>query len=96
VRWPQCRPKPPTRPTAPIGPWTADIYLVFCLGHADVFPAGDLALRVAVADAFGLDAPPAVEDLTALAARWSPWRSVAATLFWGYYSTRKKNKKLPL
>ena len=34
-----------------IGPWTADIYLLFCLGHPDIFPAGDLALRNAVADA---------------------------------------------
>ena len=79
-----------------IGPWTADIYLLFCLGHADVFPAGDLALRIAVADAFGHDSPVAVDDLAALARAWSPWRSVAATLFWGYYSARKKRKALPL
>jgi DNA-3-methyladenine glycosylase II len=79
-----------------IGPWTADIYLLFCLGHPDVFPAGDLALRMAVADAFGLDPPVPVADLAALAAGWSPWRSIAATLFWGYYSARKKQKKLPL
>ncbi len=79
-----------------IGPWTADIYLLFCLGHPDIFPAGDLALRLAVADAFGLESPVAVENLAALAERWSPWRSVAATLFWGYYSARKGTGKLPL
>ncbi len=79
-----------------IGPWTADIYLLFCLGHPDIFPAGDLALRIAVADAFGLTAPPAAEELAALARRWSPWRSVAATLFWGYYGARKRTMKLPL
>jgi len=79
-----------------IGPWTADIYLLFCLGHPDIFPVGDLALRVAVADAFALDPPVAAEDLAALAAPWSPWRSIAATLFWGYYSARKKSQKLPL
>ena len=50
-----------------IGPWTADIYLLFCLGHPDIFPAGDLALRVAVADAFGLGAPAAAEELAAMA-----------------------------
>jgi len=33
-----------------VGPWTADIYLVFCLGHPDIFPVGDLALRNAVAE----------------------------------------------
>jgi DNA-3-methyladenine glycosylase II len=79
-----------------IGPWTSDIYLIFCLGHADIFPASDLALRVAVADAFGLGAPVAVADLAAMAEPWSPWRSVAATLFWAYYGARKKQKKLPL
>ena len=79
-----------------IGPWTADIYLLFCLGHPDVFPVGDLALRNAVADAFGLDPPVAAEDLASLAAPWSPWRSIAAYVFWGYYSARKKSRKLPL
>ena len=79
-----------------IGPWTADIYLLFCLGHPDIFPAGDLALRIAVAEAFGLDPPVATDELAVLAASWSPWRSIAATLFWGYYSARKKQRKLPL
>ncbi len=79
-----------------IGPWTADIYLLFCLGHADVFPVGDLALRVAVADAFGLASPVDLDELTAIAARWSPWRSVAATLFWAYYGARKQQKMVPV
>ncbi len=79
-----------------IGPWTSDIYLLFCLGHPDIFPAGDLALRFAVADAFGLDPLPAAADLAVMAERWSPWRSVAATLFWAYYGARKRAAKLPL
>ena len=67
-----------------IGPWTSDIYLLFCLGHPDIFPAGDLALRIAVADAFGLEGrrSPSLE-LAVLAERWSPWRSVAATALLG-------------
>ncbi len=79
-----------------IGPWTSDIYLLFCLGHPDIFPAGDLALRLAVADAFGFDPPPAAADLAVMAERWAPWRSVAATLFWAYYGARKRAAKLPL
>lgn len=79
-----------------IGPWTADIYLLFCLGHPDIFPAGDLALRLAVAAAFGREAPIAVADLAVMAERWSPWRSIAATVFWAYYGAQKKGKKLPL
>jgi DNA-3-methyladenine glycosylase II len=79
-----------------IGPWTADIYLLFCLGHPDIFPAGDLALRIAVADAFGLDPLPRPADLAVLAQRWSPWRSVAATVFWAHYSASRKTAKLPV
>ena len=48
-----------------IGPWTADIYLLFCLGHPDIFPSGDRALQVAVADAFGLAEPAGARDLAA-------------------------------
>jgi DNA-3-methyladenine glycosylase II len=79
-----------------VGPWTADIYLLFCLGHADIFPAGDLALRVAVADAFGMDAPVAPAPLAEMAKAWSPWRSVAATLFWAFYAARRKKKAVPV
>lgn len=68
-----------------IGPWTADIYLLFCLGHPDIFPVGDLALRKAVATAFKLPDLPDEKALAALAGRWSPWRGVAARLFWAYY-----------
>ncbi len=79
-----------------IGPWTADIYLVFCLGHPDIFPIGDLALRNAVADAFGLPSPISPDAVAQIAEPWSPWRRVAATLFWAYYSARKARKGVPV
>ena len=79
-----------------IGGWTADIYLMFCLGHPDIFPAGDLALRNAVADAFGLEKPLSIAAVSEIAETWSPWRSVAATLFWGYYGAQKTRKVVPL
>ena len=79
-----------------IGPWTADIYLLFCLGHPDVFPAGDLALRHAVADALGRDGPVPIPELAAMAVRWSPWRAVAARLFWSYYRARRNTAATPL
>ena len=78
-----------------IGPWTADIYLVFCLGHPDVFPVGDLALRNAVADAFGLDPPIDPATLSTIAERWTPWRTVAAYLFWAYYGARRTKATVP-
>lgn len=79
-----------------IGPWTADVYLLFCLGHADVFPAGDLALRNAVADAFGHDQPVAATELAAIARKWSPWRGVAACLFWAYFRARRQMAAVPV
>jgi DNA-3-methyladenine glycosylase II len=79
-----------------IGPWTADIYLLFCLGHADIFPAGDLALRNAVADAFGLAPPVTVDEIAAIAERWSPWRGVAACLFWAYYRAIRQKTAVPV
>jgi DNA-3-methyladenine glycosylase II len=79
-----------------IGPWTADIYLLFCLGHPDIFPAGDLALRNAVADAFALEPPVGEKAVAAMAQAWSPWRGVAARLFWAYYRARRQRAALPV
>jgi DNA-3-methyladenine glycosylase II len=68
-----------------IGPWTAESYLLFAAGHPDVFPAGDVALQAAVAHAFGLAERPSDKALRLIAEPWSPWRAVAARLFWSYY-----------
>ena len=72
-----------------IGPWTADVYLMFCLGRADVFASGDLALQVAAQLAMNLDARPSADELAAIAERWRPWRTVAAGLLWHYYAATK-------
>ena len=68
-----------------IGPWTAEIYLMFCTGHPDIFPVGDLALRKAVGHALGMETP-TEKELTVLAAEWAPYRHAAALLFWKYYA----------
>jgi DNA-3-methyladenine glycosylase II len=68
-----------------IGPWTADIYLLFCLGHPDAFPAGDLAVQEAARLAYVLPDRPDAKALTALAERWRPWRGVAAKVLWAHY-----------
>ena len=72
-----------------IGPWTAEIYLLFCAGHPDIFPAGDLALQEAVRVSHGLPARPGDRELRAIAELWSPWRGVAARLLWAYYAVLK-------
>src|SRR3569832_827802 len=69
-----------------IGPWTAEIYLMFCSGHAAIFPAGDLALQKAVGHALGMDHAPGAKELIEIAKAWSPYRHAAALLFWKYYA----------
>lgn len=75
-----------------IGPWTADVYLLFCLGHRDGFAAGDLAVQEAAKVAFGLATRPKPAELTELAEAWRPWRGVAARLLWAYYAVLKSRE----
>jgi DNA-3-methyladenine glycosylase II len=79
-----------------IGPWTADIYLLFCLGHADAFPGGDLALQEAARLAYDLDARPGTKEILVLAERWRPWRGVAAKVLWAYYRIAKSREGAPV
>jgi DNA-3-methyladenine glycosylase II len=79
-----------------VGPWTADIYLLFCLGHADAWPAGDLALQEAARISFGLKHRPTSTEMIKLADKWRPWRGVAAHLLWKYYSVVKRRDPVPL
>ncbi len=72
-----------------IGPWTADIYLMFCCGHADAFAAGDLALQIGAQRLLGLHARPTAAELLAIAEVWRPWRAVAARILWAYYGHAK-------
>jgi DNA-3-methyladenine glycosylase II len=79
-----------------IGPWTADIYLLACLGHADAWPAGDLALQEAARLAFGLRARPTAKEMMPLAEPWRPWRAVAARVLWTYYRAVKGREGAPV
>lgn len=72
-----------------IGRWSAEIYLMFALGRADVFAAGDLALQEAARMAFGLPERPTERQLRQMAEDWRPWRSVAARALWAYYRQSK-------
>jgi DNA-3-methyladenine glycosylase II len=79
-----------------VGPWTADIYLLFCLGHANAFPAGDLAVQESLRIAFNLRKRPDADRLTKIAQAWRPWRGVAAHLLWAYYHAVKKRNVVPV
>ncbi|WP_299042289.1 DNA-3-methyladenine glycosylase 2 family protein [uncultured Tateyamaria sp.] len=72
-----------------IGVWTAEIYAMFALGRADVFAPGDLALQEAARMIFDLPDRPKENALRQMAGDWSPWRAVAARLFFTYYRVAK-------
>lgn len=79
-----------------IGPWTADIYLLSCVGHSDAWPAGDLALQEAARLAFALAARPTTREMGPIAEGWRPWRGVAAWLLWTYYRAVKGREAAPV
>lgn len=78
---------------AGIGRWTAQMYLLFSLGRADVLAVDDLAIKVAVEALLGLNARPIPSQLIELTAAWSPHRSAASLLLWQYYDKLKTIKK---
>ena len=77
-----------------IGPWTADVYLLSCIGHADAWPAGDVALQESAKLAFGLPKRPSTKEMGPLADLWRPYRAVAARLLWAYYRVAKQREGL--
>lgn len=80
-----------------IGRWTADIFLLFCAGHPDIFPSGDLAIRIAVHEALELDERPEIKTLDHMAEKWAPVRGIAARLFWSWYRVKRQGRdSLPI
>ncbi|MDO9077376.1 MAG: DNA-3-methyladenine glycosylase 2 family protein, partial [Brevundimonas sp.] len=78
-----------------VGKWTAETFLMFCEGRQDVFPAGDIALQEAMRWADRAPLRPREKDAYARAAMWTPHRSVAAHLLWGWYGTVKRGEVAP-
>ncbi|MCB8883879.1 DNA-3-methyladenine glycosylase 2 family protein [Acidisoma cellulosilytica] len=75
-----------------IGRWSAEIYLLFSEGRADIWPAGDLAIQIAVGDILGLEGRPSETLVRTLSESWRPHRGAAAILAWHHYSMRGKIK----
>lgn len=65
-----------------IGPWTAQVFMIFSLARPDVFPAGDFGLQEGIRIAFGLPERPRASAARDLAAAWAPHRSTAAWYLW--------------
>jgi DNA-3-methyladenine glycosylase II len=73
-----------------IGRWTAEMYLMFCLGRLDVLPLGDVSIRSAMAEIYGFPRTAPAAKLTALAESWRPYRSVACWYFYAYLDRAKQ------
>ncbi|MGO2243056.1 MAG: DNA-3-methyladenine glycosylase family protein [Halomonas sp.] len=67
------------------GRWSAEIYLMFSLNRPDIFPADDLALRVALGRLKGMDDKPTPKQARQMIEHWAPWRSVGSLFLWHYY-----------
>lgn len=65
-----------------IGPWTADMFLIFSLGRLDVLPVGDYGLRAGVQKHYELDELPKKDRLHELTADWRPYRSIGTWYIW--------------
>lgn len=73
-----------------IGSWSADVYLLMAMRRPDVWPAGDLALAVAVKELWNLELKPTPDELIRIAERWRPYRAVAARMLWQHYLFRDR------
>lgn len=72
-----------------IGSWSADVYLLMALLRPDVWPAGDLALAIALRDLHQLSETPKPEQVELFARKWRPYRSVAARMLWQHYLAQR-------
>lgn len=78
-----------------IGPWTADIFLLTAVAHANAWPVGDLALQIAAQDLLGLRKRPDVVKMAKIAKPWQPYRAAAARLLWAHYRGLKGLAQAP-
>jgi len=68
-----------------LGPWTAEVHLIFAEDRRDIFPSGDIALANSARHLFALETRPAPRALARMAEAWSPARSLAARLLWHHW-----------
>jgi len=74
-----------------IGNWTADIYLMFCLGAKNIFPIGDIAVVNTMKELYPVTT---TDEIKTVAERWAPHRSLAVHFMWHYY-LKKRNREFP-
>ncbi len=73
-----------------IGPWTAEMFLIFALGRMDVLSVGDLGVRVGLRSFYGLDELPGPRECRELTEAWRPYRTIAMWYMWEQIDNPKK------
>ncbi len=71
-----------------LGPWSADMFLMFHLNRPDILPVGDLGIREAARRIYDLDERPDAEKLTAIAEVWRPHRALACRYLWRWLDVK--------
>ena len=69
-------------PIKGIGQWTAEMFLIFTMGRPDVFSYGDLGLKNAIRNLYGLSDRPTLEEATEITDQWRPYRSYGSRYLW--------------
>ena len=67
-----------------IGPWTAQMFLMFTLGREDIFSHGDLGLKKAMVKLYSLNENAAEDEIEEITKKWSPYRTYACQMLWKY------------
>lgn len=65
-----------------IGPWTAEMFMMFSLGREDLFSHGDLALRKAIKKLYQFKKEPTIRQIEKISRKWSPYRTYACLILW--------------
>jgi DNA-3-methyladenine glycosylase II len=79
-----------------IGVWSAEIYLLFCVGHGDIFPAGDLVLQKMLTHILELEERPNEKQVREIVASWSPYKGAASRLLWRYFAVLKNREGIKI
>ncbi len=70
-----------------IGPWTAEMFLMFTLGRPDVFSHGDLGLRKGLKKIYGFKKDPSIKKVEKIIQKWSPYKTFASLILWEVIET---------
>jgi len=73
-----------------VGPWTAHIFLIFCLRRPDILPVGDIWFAKSIEKEYNFDSTPTNEMISEIASKWKPYRTIGTWYLWKSYYTESR------